>query len=156
MLVVGAGAAGLSCSIEAARGGASVLLVEKDTRLGGTLHLSGGHLAAGGTARQAERGIEDSSAAHRADVMRISGAPPAPTSSRSSPSTRRRPWSGSPAGASTSPPETPRIVYGHEPYERPRTVYGVDEGLSILTVLQDELRAGARPRATSRSGPGRS
>ncbi|WP_185995271.1 FAD-dependent oxidoreductase [Nocardioides campestrisoli] len=146
VLVVGAGAAGLSCSIEAARGGASVLLVEKDTRLGGTLHLSGGHLAAGGTARQAERGIEDSPAAHRADVLRISGgtarADLVEIVTEHAPATVE--WL---AGRGFDfAAETPRIVYGHEPYEIPRTVYGVDEGLSILTVLQDEL---ARARAES-------
>src|SRR4051794_40766172 len=72
LVVVGAGAAGLACALHACRAGARVLLVEKDSRIGGTLHLSGGHLAAGGTARQAERGIEDSPAAHRQDVQRIS------------------------------------------------------------------------------------
>ena len=38
VLVVGAGAAGLSCALQAAHDGARVLVVEKDVRLGGTLH----------------------------------------------------------------------------------------------------------------------
>ncbi|WP_104106779.1 FAD-dependent oxidoreductase [Nocardioides sp. 616] len=139
VLVVGAGAAGLSCAIQAARDGARVLLVEKDTRLGGTLHLSGGHLAAGGTERQAERGIEDSPAAHRADVERISGGSARPDLvdivTEHAPQTIE--WLASRGFAFA--PETPRIVYGHEPYRTARTVYGVDEGLSILSVLEDEL-----------------
>jgi hypothetical protein len=33
-------------------------------------------------------------------------------------------------------PETPRIVYGHEPYSVARTYYGRDGGMSILNVYQ--------------------
>ena len=51
-IVVGAGAAGLPCAIFGARAGARVLLVEKQSGIGGTLHVSSGHLAAGGTKRQ--------------------------------------------------------------------------------------------------------
>src|SRR4051794_41937437 len=72
VVVVGAGPAGLSCATLAARGGARVLLVEKDRRLGGTLHLSGGHLSAGGTSLQRARGIDDSPDRHLADIDRIS------------------------------------------------------------------------------------
>lgn len=139
VVIVGAGAAGLSCAVSAAAGGASVLLVEKERRLGGTLHLSGGHLAAAGTERQRERGIVDSAAAHLADVQRISQG-----------TARTDLVELVTAHAADTvdwldrrgfgfDPETPRIVYGHEPYETARTVYGVDEGMSILAVLQAEL-----------------
>jgi choline dehydrogenase-like flavoprotein len=139
VVVIGAGAAGLACAVHAARGGAAVVVVEKDTRLGGTLHLSGGHLAAAGTARQAQRGIVDSVEAHRADVGRISGGTArddlVDIVVENAPATIE--WLEG-LGFNWAP-ETPRIVYGHEPYRTPRTVYGVDEGLSILTVLEAEV-----------------
>ena len=72
LLVVGAGTAGLPAAIFAARRGMRVLLVEKLDRVGGTLHVAQGQLAAAGTSLQRERGIEDSPDLHFADVMRIS------------------------------------------------------------------------------------
>lgn len=141
VVVVGAGPAGLMCATRAARGGARVLLVDKERRIGGTLHLSGGHLSAGGTSLQRARGIEDSPGLHLADIHRISNdtgrkdliaqvVEHAPAMIE---------WlveSGMPFD-----PESPRIVYGHEPYEIPRTVYGVEGGYSILQVLEAELEA---------------
>lgn len=141
VLVVGAGAAGLATALAAARGGARVLVVEKEPRLGGTLHLSGGHLAAAGSRRQREHGIADSPAEHLADIARISGG-----SARTDLATlvadhaaETVDWLADRGFAFA--PETPRIVYGHEPYRTARTVYGVDEGLSILAVLEQELLA---------------
>ena len=139
VVVAGAGPAGLACATLAARGGARVLLVEKDRRIGGTLHLSGGHLSAGGTSLQRARGIDDDPGRHLADILRISHG------------TGRHDLMGlvvehAPAtvewladGGMSFDPETPRIVYGHEPYQIPRTVYGVEGGLSVLQVLQTEL-----------------
>jgi len=72
LLVLGAGTAGLPAAIFAARRGLRVLLVEKLDRVGGTLHVAQGQLAAAGTSLQRERGIEDSPELHFADVMRIS------------------------------------------------------------------------------------
>src|SRR6478752_5749036 len=139
VVVVGAGPAGLCCATRAARGGARVLLIEKDRRIGGTLHLSGGHLSAGGTSLQRDRGIVDSPGAHLADIARISQG------------TGRADLIGlvvehAPAvvewlvdSGMPFDPETPRIVYGHEPYDVPRTVYGVEGGLSVLQVLAFDL-----------------
>lgn len=139
VLVVGAGAAGLATALAAARGGARVLVVEKDQRLGGTLHLSGGHLAAAGSRRQRQRGIVDSPAEHLDDIARISGASARAdltqlVAEHAAETVDRLEEAGFAFAA-----ETPRIVYGHEPYRIARTVYGVDEGLSILAVLEQEL-----------------
>jgi succinate dehydrogenase/fumarate reductase flavoprotein subunit len=139
VLVVGAGPAGLTCATLAARGGARVLLVEKDRRVGGTLHLSGGHLSAGGTSLQRARGIDDDPESHLADIARISHGTGRTDLIRLV--VERAPdvveWLV--AGGMRFDPETPRIVYGHEPYEIPRTVYGVEGGLSVLQVLEAEL-----------------
>ncbi|WP_166140241.1 FAD-dependent oxidoreductase [Nocardioides ochotonae] len=139
VVVVGAGTAGIPCAIHAAQGGARVLLVDKESKVGGTLFITGGHMAAGGTKRQAEKGIVDSPEAHLADVREISAGTARDDLitivAEHSPQTldwlheRDFPWA----------PETPRIVYGHEPYSVARTAYGKDEGLSILEVLRAEL-----------------
>ena len=69
IIVVGAGTAGMCCAIRAAELGAKVLVIEKDSLVGGTLHVTAGHMSGGGTKRQAEKGIEDSPTLHFEDVM---------------------------------------------------------------------------------------
>lgn len=137
--MVGAGPAGLTCAVRAARGGARVLLVEKDRRIGGALHLSGGHLSAGGTSLQHARGIEDSPDLHLADIDRISHGTHREDLVRMVVDEAPAVVEWLAAGGMAFDPETPRIVYGHEPYEIPRTVYGVEGGLSVLQVLEAEL-----------------
>lgn len=136
LVIVGAGTGGIPCAAEAAANGARVLLVEKDSRIGGTLHTTGGHMSAAGTRRQRERGIADSVEAHLADIERISGgtarADLVEPAARNAPETID--WLDD-LGFEFAP-ETPRLVYGHEPYGVPRTYYGKDGGLSILAVLR--------------------
>lgn len=141
LIVVGAGTAGLPCAIEAAAAGARVLLIEKDRVIGGTLHVSGGHMSAAGARRQKDRGIADSVDAHFADIQRISGH----TAHRHD--LIRLAIENAPAmvdwledNGFDFAPETPRIVYGHEPYSAPRTYYGRDEARSTLALFERLLR----------------
>lgn len=60
VVVVGGGVAGLSAAIEAAEGGADVLVLEKQGIVGGATTRSGGKLMANGTEFQTAEGIEDS------------------------------------------------------------------------------------------------
>lgn len=60
VVVVGAGAAGLSAAVEASESGASVLIVEGQGDAGGSSALSGGIIMAAGTSVQRNAGIEDS------------------------------------------------------------------------------------------------
>lgn len=60
VVVVGAGAAGLSAAVEASEAGASVLVVEGQGAAGGSSALSGGIIMAAGTSVQRQAGIEDS------------------------------------------------------------------------------------------------
>ncbi|MFI0371930.1 FAD-dependent oxidoreductase [Actinomadura sp. 1N219] len=147
LVIVGAGTGGIPCAAEAAGRGARVLLVEKDSRVGGTLHTTGGHMSAAGTRRQRDRGIDDTVEAHLADIERISGgtarADLVDLAARNAPETID--WLDD-LGFEFAP-ETPRLVYGHEPYGVPRTYYGKDAGLSILAVLKrllDEQIAAGR------------
>lgn len=142
LVVVGAGTAGIPCAAQAAHGGLRVLLVEKDHRIGGTLHISGGHMAAAGTRRQAERGITDSVEAHLADIRRISGGTVREDLVRTVVENAADTVDWLDGLGFRFAPETPRIIYGHEPYTTPRTYYGVDEAVSILEVYERVL-AGA-------------
>lgn len=62
VIVIGAGAAGLSAAVAASAGGASVLVVESERQVGGSSRLSGGHFFAAGTSVQAEAGVIGDSA----------------------------------------------------------------------------------------------
>ncbi|WP_326640676.1 FAD-dependent oxidoreductase [Streptosporangium sp. NBC_01755] len=139
LIVIGAGTAGLPCAIGAAAAGAKVLVIEKSHRIGGTLHYSTGHLSAAGTSLQRKRGITDTVEDHLADLDRISHC-------LSRADLVRQAVTAAPDAVEwlldrgfDVDPETPRILYGHEPYSIPRTYYGRSGGLSILEVLHGEL-----------------
>ena len=134
-IVVGAGTAGLPCAIFGARAGARVLVVEKEGQIGGTLHVSGGHISAAGTKRQKERGIEDSTEAHFKDIQRISNHTVREDLVRLALSHSAWLVDWLQEEGFEFAPDSPRIVYGHEPYSAPRTYYGVDEARSVLKVL---------------------
>jgi hypothetical protein len=138
-VVVGAGTAGIPCAVHAAQAGARVLLVEKDAKIGGTLHVTGGHMAAAGTRRQAEHGIEDSPEAHLEDIHRISQGTARDDLIQVLVANAADTIDWLDERGFPFAPETPRIVYGHEPYTTARTYYGRDEGVSILDVLRPEL-----------------
>lgn len=153
LIIVGAGSAGLPCAIEAADHGGRCLLLEAAEEIGGTLFLTGGHISAAGARRQRERGIEDSVEAHLADLRRISRG------------TLREDLSGLAVREAAATidwldengfefdEETPRIVYGHEPYSVARTYYGAKEGLSLLELferlLEPHLQSGVVTLETS-------
>jgi fumarate reductase flavoprotein subunit len=146
LIVVGAGTAGIPCAVAAADEGARVLLVEKDSRIGGSLYVTGGHMAAGGTSLQRERGISDSPAEHLEDIRRISGGSAREdlTNLLVDNAVSTIEWLAEHGFAFAS--DSPRIIYGHEPYRIPRTHYGRDEGLSILEVFRPELERAQRER----------
>lgn len=60
VIVIGGGGAGMSAALEAHAAGASVIILEADTRLGGATALSGGVFYAAGTSVQKRAGVEDS------------------------------------------------------------------------------------------------
>lgn len=73
VLVVGGGGAGLAAAIEARDQGAHVLLIEKNTALGGSTAWSIGSVTSSGTRYQKKRGIVDSPEDHWADMPGFAG-----------------------------------------------------------------------------------
>ena len=60
VVIVGAGGAGLAAAVEASGMGASIIVVELDSKHGGTASMSGGGCFAVGTPLQKKKGYEDS------------------------------------------------------------------------------------------------
>src|SRR5262249_36289819 len=139
VVIVGAGTAGIPAAIEAADAGARVVLIEKQRRVGGMLHVSTGQFSGAGTRLQRERGIQDSAERHLADVERLSHGQANSDLVRES--VRRQ-------GGTVDwlqdlgfdfLIDSPQLVYGHELYSVPRTFQGNQDGRSILRVFEREL-----------------
>lgn len=135
VIVVGAGNAGIPCAVEAATQGLTTLLIEKDVRIGGCLHTTGGHLSAAGARRQREAGIDDSVEAHLADIRRLTGGTHRDDLVQLAVEHAADTVDWLDDHGFRFSPETPRLVYGHPPYSVARTFYGPDGGLSILETL---------------------
>ena len=140
LLIVGAGTAGIPCAVAAAGRGARTLLVEADAAIGGTLRMAAGHLSAGGTRLQRERGIDDDPRAHYDDVMRITGGTVDPAllalATDLAPGTIA--WLDG-LGLDWDP-VCPAILHALETYSVPRTYWGLRKGVSILAVLEPLVR----------------
>ena len=144
VIVVGAGTAGMPCAITLAEHGVRVAVVEQADNVGGALHLSAGQMSAAGSRLQRSKGIEDSPEQHLADIMRLGHGKADPAIAR---------LAVEEASASIDwleelgfpfPDDQPIIYYGHDPYTRPRTYWGVELGISVLNTVQprfDELVA---------------
>jgi len=78
VLVVGAGAAGLTAALAAGEAGAEVLVLERDAVPRGSTALSAGLIPAPGTRWQRAAGEEDSPALFAADIMRKADGEPDP------------------------------------------------------------------------------
>ena len=72
-MVVGGGGAGLAAAIEARAAGASVVLLEKNDKLGGSTAWSIGSISATGTRHQLRSGIADNSHDHWTDMPGFAG-----------------------------------------------------------------------------------
>jgi flavocytochrome c len=70
VIVVGAGLAGNTAALTAAEGGATVLLLEKGARYGGSSVKAGGGMLFAGTDVQAEAGVEDNNEKLRASILK--------------------------------------------------------------------------------------
>jgi fumarate reductase flavoprotein subunit len=79
LVIVGAGAAGLTAALAAREGSAEVLVLERDPVPRGSTALSAGLVPAADTRWQREGGIEDSPELFAADIMRKAHGEPDPT-----------------------------------------------------------------------------
>lgn len=139
LIVVGAGLAGLAAAITAADAGASVLIVDKHYRIGGSAMGAGGSFSAAGTRLQREKRIDDSPARHAEDANRIGKG-------RADQDLLRlyceqaapvQEWLES-LGV-VFDPAGPRIAHEHEPYTIARTYDATGAGPGIIAALGAQL-----------------
>ncbi len=136
ILIIGAGTAGMACAIAAAENGAKVLVIEKPDKIGGTLFLTGGQMSGAGTRRQHERNIEDSPDRHFDEVMEIcrNTADQALVRLAVDEAPKTLDWLDD-LGMDWDE-TTPKIIYGHVTYKRPRTQFGKNKGISIFEAME--------------------
>ena len=147
VVIVGAGTAGLPAAAELAGRGARVTLIEKTSRIGGTLHVSAGQMSGAGTKLQKARGIVDTPDLHFADAMRISKGTADPALMRRAVELGGETIDWLMDEGFALDPVCPAVLHYHEAYRLPRTYWGIDGGRSILAVLD---RVFARARDTGR------
>ncbi len=73
VIVIGAGFSGMNAALEACENGAKVMLIDKNSEMGGSIRYAGGTLSGAGTKMQAAAGIEDSEENFIADIERMGG-----------------------------------------------------------------------------------
>lgn len=139
VIVVGAGTAGMPTAIFAAQRGASVLLVEQDTKVGGTLWYSGGQMAATGTRLHKERGIDDTPEEFLEDMRRIChdtfNEPIFRIHAENSGATLD--WLLD-LGYNVDP-ECPGVLMVHEPYFTKRSFWSPEEGKALIKCIEPAL-----------------
>ena len=136
VIIVGAGSAGIPAAIFAGQRGGRVLVIEADSRIGGTLHWSTGQVSAAGTRLQKELGIDDRPEWHYDDCVRIVGGPINETLARLAINEAAATFDWLMDIGFEPVPETPVAGHGHEPYRVRRYYWGENGALSIFEVLQ--------------------
>ena len=73
VIVIGGGFSGMNAALEASTNGAKVMLIEKNSDLGGSIRYAGGTLSGAGTKMQEAAGIEDTEENFIVDIERMGG-----------------------------------------------------------------------------------
>lgn len=148
LVIVGAGTAGMPCAIEAVAAGLKVLVIEKASQVGGTLHVSLGQMSGAGTTLQRDRGIVDDAQSHLEDINRINRG-----TGRGDILRRTVPMQGQTIDWLMSlgfdmDPACPAVLHLHEAYRTARTYWGRRGGLSVLQAITPPFEAAmAQPNA---------
>ncbi len=140
LIVVGAGSAGLPAAIFAAQGGARVLQIDADSRVGGTLYWSSGQMSAAGTRQQAALGIEDSAEEHYQDAQRIAHGGIDPVLGRLATEHAAETLHWLQDLGLEMAPETPMVGMVHEPFRTRRYTWGNEQGISVLKAIEPRHR----------------
>ena len=137
---MGGGTAGLPAAIFAAQRGARVLIVEAAGQVGGSLFLSSGQMSAAGTKLQKSKGITDTAQSHFDDVMRISKNTANPDIVRLAVFNAADTFDWLTDNGFVVGKEHPVTGTTHEPYSAARYAWGPQGGMSILELLEKQLK----------------
>ena len=139
VIIVGAGTAGIPCSIFAGKRGAKVLLIDAADKLGGTLHLTTGQMSAAGTSLQKKLRIEDNAEDHYEDVMRISENTADKDLVRLAVENAADTFDWLMFNGFSPLKNHPVLGNAHEPYSERRYYWGPYAGISILDAMTPSL-----------------
>ncbi|MDO8835995.1 MAG: FAD-binding protein [Vicinamibacterales bacterium] len=141
LIVVGAGLAGLAAAITAADAGASVILIDKRYKIGGSAMGAGGSYSAAGSRQQREKKIEDTPLMHAEDAARIGRGQADPELLRlyCEQAAPTQAWLES-LGVEFDA-NGPRFAPEHELYKTPRTCDALGGGPGFIAVLGRQLEA---------------
>jgi fumarate reductase flavoprotein subunit len=140
VIIVGGGNSGLPAAIFAGQRGANVLIVDAAAEIGGTLFLSSGQMSAAGTKLQKSKGIEDTAQSHYDDIMRISKNTADPTLVKLAVFNAGETFDWLTDNGFTVREGHPVTGTTHEPYSHARYAWGPEGGMSILKVLEAQLK----------------
>ncbi|MBM3514199.1 MAG: FAD-binding protein [Alphaproteobacteria bacterium] len=140
LIVVGAGTAGIPAAVFAAHRGVRVLLIEASAQLGGTLHLSTGQMSAAGTKVQKSKGIVDTPAEHLEDVWRISKGTVNRDLVKLAVDNAAEAYDWLMDSGFDMIASHPVKGRAHEPYSKDRYYWGTENGVSIVKVLEQQLK----------------
>ena len=127
ILLIGAGTAGITAALRAAKRGKRVVVIEKSASVGGTLHYTAGHMSAAGTHLQHAAGISDTPEQHFNDVARISGNTMDAIITRKAVDLAAGTVNWLHELGYPFHERAPAILYGHEAYSIARTYFGKDD-----------------------------
>ena len=139
ILIIGAGNAGMPTAIEAADLGGKVMLIDKNSFVGGMLIVSGGHVSGANSKLQMRKGIQDSYEQHYQDAMRIGRfkANSELLKLATENAAQMIDWLEEIGVEFTD--ESPFLEDDHDHYSVPRTYVGKNLARSLLSPLQKEL-----------------
>jgi fumarate reductase flavoprotein subunit len=140
VIVVGGGTAGLPTAIFAGQRGAKVLIIEAAGQIGGTLFLSSGQMSAAGTKLQKTKGIDDTAQSHFDDVMKISKGTANPDIVKLAVFNAADTFDWLVDNGLVVSPEHPVTGTTHEPYSAARYAWGTEGGMSILAILEKQIK----------------
>jgi len=143
ILIIGAGAAGMTSAIRAAQRGKKVTVMEKTDKVGGTLSLTAGHLSGAATQKQLQAGIQDAADNHYNDIVRICRDTMDPIISRKAVDLAASTIDWLTELGYPFHDRSPAVIYGHEAYSVARTYFGKEDvhpqmreaGQTILRLL---------------------
>ncbi len=140
LIVIGGGNAGMPAAIFAGKRGARVLVIEAAGQLGGTLFLSSGQMSAAGTKLQKSKGIVDTPKLHYDDIMRISHNTADPELTKLATDGNGETFDWLTDNGLVVHPEHPELGTTHEPYSQKRYAWGLEGGISILKILNAQIK----------------
>ena len=139
VLIIGAGNAGIPAAIQASDMGAKVILIDKNSFVGGMLIISGGHISGANAKIQMRKNIKDSYEKHYQDAMRIGKykANSELLALATEHAASMIDWLEEIGVEFTD--ESPILVDDHDHYSVPRTYVGTNLARSLLVPLKHEL-----------------